>query len=62
MTQENLDQKEPFPTVECYEIFPHNDAGLGRGWAAGLPAGIQYVEPPHSPKGLCSLLALLEAR
>jgi hypothetical protein len=63
-TRESHEQKEPFPTVECYEIFPDDKAGvagLGRGWAAGLLAGVQYVEPPHSPEGLCSHV-LIEAR
>ena len=56
------DQKEPFPAVEGYENFTDNDAGLGRGSVADLLAGIQYVEPPHSPKGLCSPHGLLEVR
>ena len=48
--------KRTFLTVEGHQIFSDDEAGLGRGWTAGLPAGIQHAESTHSPEGLYILL------
>lgn len=34
----------PIPLLQGNKVLPVNKAGLGGGWAAGVPPGLQYAE------------------